>query len=76
MDIGRSRPSRPSRHPGVPPNVPPGTVIDREGGAPICATHGARYDPPTGACLGGPCAGAALIGPAVRETGGQIRLAE
>lgn len=40
----------------------------------ICATHGARYAPDSGVCLGGPCGGAGLISLGVRESGGRIFL--
>jgi nitrite reductase/ring-hydroxylating ferredoxin subunit len=41
----------------------------------ICSTHGALYDPTTGACLGGPCRGQRLIAVPVVEQEGVIRLA-
>lgn len=34
-----------------------GQFFDAEGQALICATHGALYEPASGQCLGGPCAG-------------------
>jgi nitrite reductase/ring-hydroxylating ferredoxin subunit len=34
-----------------------GQFFDPDGEALLCATHGAAYDPATGACVGGPCAG-------------------
>ena len=40
----------------------------------ICATHGARYAPDSGACVGGPCGGAGLKPLEVRESGGKIVL--
>ena len=40
----------------------------------ICATHGARYAPDSGMCLGGPCGGAGLTPLGVRESGGEIFL--
>jgi len=36
----------------------PGRFFDGEGLLLVCSTHGAIYAPDTGACLGGPCAGA------------------
>ena len=36
----------------------PGRFFDGEGLLLVCSTHGALYAPGTGACLGGPCAGA------------------
>lgn len=38
-----------------------GRFLDYAGEVIICSTHGARYDPLTGACLGGRCAGRGLI---------------
>jgi nitrite reductase/ring-hydroxylating ferredoxin subunit len=40
----------------------------------ICSTHGALYDPATGACRGGPCRGGALERVAVEEIDGQVVL--
>ncbi len=39
----------------------PGEFFDIDGQFLICATHGARYHPATGACVSGPCAGQALV---------------
>jgi nitrite reductase/ring-hydroxylating ferredoxin subunit len=38
-----------------------GRFLDYAGEVIICSTHGARYDPLTGACLGGRCAGRGLV---------------
>lgn len=54
----------------------PGVFFDRDGLYFVCATHGAMYDPATGACAGGPCRGGGLIPVAVREQDGQIFLDE
>jgi len=35
----------------------PGLFFDEEGRYLMCATHGAIYEPDTGACAGGPCLG-------------------
>jgi len=35
----------------------PGRFFDRDGETLLCATHGAVYDPASGDCIGGPCAG-------------------
>ena len=35
----------------------PGLFFDFEGRYLVCATHGAIYEPDTGACAGGPCLG-------------------
>lgn len=42
----------------------------------ICATHGATYEPETGLCVQGPCAGARLTRVAVIESDGAVRLNE
>ena len=42
----------------------------------VCATHGALYDPETGACRGGPCNGRGLHKLKVLERDGQIFLIE
>lgn len=53
-----------------------GEFFDRAGDSLICATHGARYYPDSGACAGGRCSGRALTKLAVVETEAQIYLAE
>lgn len=35
----------------------PGLLFENEGRYLMCATHGAIYEPDTGACAGGPCLG-------------------
>ena len=40
----------------------------------ICSTHGALYAPESGACRGGPCRGAKLVGLNVFEADGKIYL--
>jgi nitrite reductase/ring-hydroxylating ferredoxin subunit len=35
----------------------PGVFFDTDGEVLVCATHGAVYDPASGRCAGGPCAG-------------------
>lgn len=42
----------------------------------VCANHGALFDPITGDCLAGPCAGAALRAWAVREYDGRIEVTD
>jgi nitrite reductase/ring-hydroxylating ferredoxin subunit len=39
-----------------------------------CQAHGARFDPATGACMGGPCDGRALTGLQIEEHEGAIWL--
>lgn len=52
----------------------PGDFFDLEGRSLVCATHGARYHPATGACLGGPCLQNGLRPLPVNESDGEIRL--
>lgn len=40
----------------------------------LCATHGARYAPASGACVGGPCGGAGLVKLVVSEINGDVLL--
>lgn len=54
----------------------PGRFFDADGIVLICSTHGALYDPASGACLGGPCRGGALIPVAVEEIDGAVVLTE
>ncbi len=54
----------------------PGQFFDAEGRHLICATHGALYQPATGACLDGPCRGAGLVPITVAERDGTVWLAE
>jgi nitrite reductase/ring-hydroxylating ferredoxin subunit len=48
--------------------VPDGSLI-------LCSWHGAVFEPLTGACVGGPCAGARLTPWPVEVSGGIIRTA-
>ena len=52
----------------------PGRFFDADGVVLICSTHGALYDPATGACRGGPCRGAGLEPVPVEEIDGQVVL--
>ena len=52
----------------------PGKFFDADGEYLICSTHGALYEPDSGACRGGPCRGAALTRLDVFEAGGNIYL--
>lgn len=52
----------------------PGVFFDADGLYLICSTHGAIYDPATGACVGGPCRGGGLTPIPVREADGKILL--
>jgi nitrite reductase/ring-hydroxylating ferredoxin subunit len=61
-------------HIGVELDWQPGRFFDADGMVLICSTHGALYDPETGACLGGPCRGAGLAPVAVDEVDGEVVL--
>lgn len=63
-------------HVGVELDWQPGRFFDADGMVLICSTHGALYDPATGACLGGPCHGAGLVPVAVEEVDGEVVLNE
>jgi nitrite reductase/ring-hydroxylating ferredoxin subunit len=53
----------------------PGQFFDHAGNALVCATHGASYDPGTGACTGGRCQGVGLVPLSVAESDGTVHLA-
>lgn len=52
-----------------------GEFFDDAGLYLICSTHGAIYEPDTGHCLGGPCAGSRLTPLPVVEKDGQVYMA-
>jgi len=54
----------------------PGQFFDTSGQFLVCATHGALYEPASGACLAGPCQGAALVPLLLQEHDGAVWLAE
>ena len=49
-----------------------GVFFDSAGRDLLCSTHGATYDAPSGACLGGPCNGSPLVKLRVEERDGQV----
>lgn len=51
-----------------------GEFFDDSGLYLICATHGAAFDPATGLCISGPCAGERLIRVGIREEDGRVML--
>jgi nitrite reductase/ring-hydroxylating ferredoxin subunit len=61
-------------HVGVELDWQPGRFFDADGMVLICSTHGALYDPATGACRGGPCRGAGLEPVSVEEIDGLVVL--
>ena len=54
----------------------PGEFFDETKLYLICATHGALYEPDSGLCVAGPCAGARLCALDVIERDGQVILIE
>ncbi|MEW6679053.1 MAG: Rieske 2Fe-2S domain-containing protein [Pseudomonadota bacterium] len=52
----------------------PGRFFDFSSEYLVCSTHGALYDPSTGACAGGRCNGAGLVPVPVQERDGGIYL--
>ena len=61
-------------HRGVELDWEPGNFFDMSHQFLICATHGALYDPSTGICVRGPCAGMSLVNIRVTEADGRIWL--
>jgi nitrite reductase/ring-hydroxylating ferredoxin subunit len=61
-------------HMGLQLDFKAGAFFDMEKRYIICATHGALYDPVSGACRAGPCNGTGLIALTVTETDGQVVL--
>ena len=59
-------------HAGMPLAMAPDRYLTREGDLILCSSHGALFRPGDGVCVGGPCAGQALRGWAVRVEGGEV----
>lgn len=59
-------------HAGTPLDWWPGDFLSEDGKFLVCGTHGARYEPTTGQCVGGPCNGRALLRLPVRVRAGYI----
>jgi nitrite reductase/ring-hydroxylating ferredoxin subunit len=51
----------------------PGKFLDDSGRWILCSIHGAAYDPASGYCIAGPCAGRSLRALKVDEHEGQVR---
>ena len=47
-------------HVGTPLDLWPNDFLSEDGRTVICSTHGALYEPSTGYCTAGPCAGDSL----------------
>lgn len=50
----------------------PGEFLDAERQTIVCSIHGARYEPGSGRCLGGPCGRARLMPLEVSERDGDV----
>jgi naringenin degradation protein FdeD len=48
-------------HVGTPLDLWPNEFLSEDGQAIVCSTHGAMFEPTTGRCTAGPCAGDGLI---------------
>ncbi len=60
-------------HTGLELDWTPGRFLDSEGQWLICAAHGALYEPASGACVAGPCAGrGGLVPVPVEEIDGVV----
>jgi nitrite reductase/ring-hydroxylating ferredoxin subunit len=59
-------------HVGTPLDLWPNEFTTEDGRTIVCATHGALYDPVTGACMAGPCAGDHLAPLALRREGDDV----
>lgn len=53
----------------------PGRFLDGERKVLLCSTHGAEYDPASGACVGGPCRGG-LVPIPVTERDGVVMISD
>ena len=62
-------------HQGFPLAIELDAYLVPDGSLILCGWHGAVFEPMSGACVGGPCAGARLTRWPVTVTGGLIRTA-
>jgi nitrite reductase/ring-hydroxylating ferredoxin subunit len=56
-------------HVGTPLDLWPNDFLADDGRTLVCSTHGALFEPLTGACVAGPCAGDALTRLPLRRDG-------
>jgi len=63
-------------HAGMPLAMTPDRFLTREGDLILCSAHGALFRIDDGLCLGGPCAGRALIPWGVRLEAGAVWVAD
>ena len=59
-------------HANLPLDLFEGRVIARDGYHLLCANHAALFDPETGKCVAGPCAGEKLIMKVIKIENGKI----
>ena len=59
-------------HVGTPLDLWDNEFLSEDATVIICATHGAVFEPGTGACIAGPCAGDALTALPVRREGESV----
>lgn len=59
-------------HAGTPLDWWPNEFLSEDGRFLKCGTHGSLYDPTTGNCTGGPCAGGTLLSLQVELLDGRI----
>jgi len=59
-------------HRGHPLDAAPGHFFAAPGGPLRCGSHGALFDPESGDCLAGPCAGRSLVRLNCRVAGDQV----
>ena len=60
------------RHLALPLDFGDAHFFDEQADALVCVQHGARYEPATGRCISGPCAGASLTRVVVEEREGAV----
>jgi nitrite reductase/ring-hydroxylating ferredoxin subunit len=61
-------------HAGHPLNLDPDRFFAPDGATLICRSHGALFEPASGLCVAGPCAGARLRALPCRVQAGEIRV--
>jgi nitrite reductase/ring-hydroxylating ferredoxin subunit len=62
-------------HVGTPLDLWENEFLAEDGRTIVCATHGAVFEPATGRCIAGPCAGDALAALPLRVEGGSVIVA-
>jgi len=62
-------------HAGHPLNLRPDDFLTPDGALLMCRSHGALFEPRTGACVGGPCPGTNLERVPLEVVAGRVRVA-